>query len=338
MARAAGSLAGGTHAALDAELGAQSAELAEQPDVSGLGAQRATCETGAVQPPILSTPAAHNRSGRDRIAATRLATLQQVAELQQVAAAEKTHSELEKERFETVFEMMRCRLPQHREKLLQAVIDDRMLPECCIIGCGRQFSRTFWYHHGVAPTLIYDVGPHNNPCRDPGEVPVPNQYLRRVVCNECRDCNKLDEDTEGWVRVIFDTPRHFLSPDIELIAGLHIERQIAQHKEAAKARAMAAAQAEQDCLTDLAKAAEPALMDVIHTFAVSTHNDRHDMRGCALCMGLCICPREAAGRLLGVPPCATAGHDDDHGDAFRLLPAGHPRRFADAAWSHCRLQ
>ena len=99
-----------------------------------------------------------------------------------------------------------------------------------------------------------------------------------MVCNECRGCDKLDEDTEGWVRVIFDTPRHFLSPDIELIAGLHIGRQIAQHKEAAEARAMAAAQAEQDCLADLAKAAEPALMDVIHTFVVSTHNDKHDAR------------------------------------------------------------
>ena len=162
--------------------------------------------------------------------------LRQVAEPRQVAATEKTHGELEKEHFETAFETMRCRLLQRREKLLQAVIDDRMLPGCCIIGCGRQFSRTFWYHHGVAPTLIYDVGPHNNPRRDPGEVPVPDQYLRWVVCNECRSCDKLDEDTEGWVRVIFDTPRHFLSPDIELIAGLHIGRQLAQHKEAAEAR------------------------------------------------------------------------------------------------------
>jgi hypothetical protein len=75
--------------------------------------------------------------------------------------------------------------------------------------------------------LIYDVGPHNNLHRDPGGVPVPDQYLRRVVCNECRHCDKLDEDAEGWVRVIFDTPRHFLSPDIELIAGLHIGRQLA---------------------------------------------------------------------------------------------------------------
>jgi len=227
MARAASSLAGGSHAALGAELGAQSAELAEQPDVHGLGARRATCETGSVQPPILSASAAHDESGGHRIAAARLATLRQVAEPRQVAATEKTHGELEKEHFETAFETMRCRLLQRREKLLQAVIDDRMLPGCCIIGCGRQFSRTFWYHHGVAPTLIYDVGPHNNPRRDPGEVPVPDQYLRRVVCNECRGCDKLDEDTEGWVRVIFDTPRHFLSPDIELIAGLHIGRQIA---------------------------------------------------------------------------------------------------------------
>ena len=39
---------------------------------------------------------------------------------------------------------------------------------------------------------------------------------------------------------------------------------------------MAAVQAEQDCLADLAKAAEPALMDVLHTFVVSTRNDKHD--------------------------------------------------------------
>ena len=162
-----------------------------------------------MQPPVLSASAAHDESDGHRIATTRLATLQQVAELRQVAATEQTHGELEKERFETAFETMRCRLLQRREKLLQAVIDSRILPGCCIIGCGRQFSRTFWYHHGMAPTLIYDVGPHNNPRRDPGEVPVPDQYLRRVVCNECHHCDKLDEDTEGWVRVIFDTPRHF---------------------------------------------------------------------------------------------------------------------------------
>ena len=108
----------------------------------------------------------------------------------------------------------------------------------------------------MALTLIYDVGPHNNLRRDPGEVPVPDQYLRWVICNECRDCNKLEADTEGWVHVIFYTPRHFLSPDIELITGLHIGRQIAQHKEAAEARAMATVQAEQDCLAALAKAAE----------------------------------------------------------------------------------
>jgi hypothetical protein len=47
-----------------------------------------------------------------RIAATRLATLQQVTELRQVAAAEKTHGELEKEHFEAAFETMRCRLLQ----------------------------------------------------------------------------------------------------------------------------------------------------------------------------------------------------------------------------------
>jgi hypothetical protein len=118
MARAAGSPAGSSHAALGAELGTQSAELAEQPDVSGLGAWRATCETGAVQPPILSASAAHDESGGHRIATARLATLQQVAELRQVAAAEKMHSELEKESFETVFETMHCRLLQCREKLL----------------------------------------------------------------------------------------------------------------------------------------------------------------------------------------------------------------------------
>ena len=75
-------------------------------------------------------------------------------------------------------------------------------------------------------------------------------------------------------------PHHFLSPDIELITGLHIRHQIAQHKEAAEARAMAAVQAEQDCLADLAKPAELALtgMDMIHTFVVSTHNDKHDAR------------------------------------------------------------
>ena len=81
MARAAGSLAGGSHAALGVELGAQSAELAEQPDVSKLGARRATCETGAVQPPILGASAAHDECGGDCITATRLATLQQVTEL-----------------------------------------------------------------------------------------------------------------------------------------------------------------------------------------------------------------------------------------------------------------
>ena len=173
-----------------------------------------------------------------------------------------------------MFEMMHCRLLQHHEKLLQAVIDSHILLGCCIISCGRQFSRTFWYHHGVAPTLIYDVGLHNNPCRDPGKVPVPDQYLRRVVCNECHHCDKLDEDTEGWVRVIFDTPRHFLSPDIELIAGLHIRRQLAQHKEVAEARALAAVQADRD----LAAAAESALMNVLHTFMVSKDNNKHDVR------------------------------------------------------------
>ena len=73
------------------------------------------------------------------------------------------HSELEKEHFEAVFETMRCRLLQQHEKLLQAVIDDCMLLGCCIIGCGWQFSCTFWYHHGMVPMLIYDVGLHNNP-------------------------------------------------------------------------------------------------------------------------------------------------------------------------------
>ena len=69
-----------------------------------------------------------------------------------------------------------------------------------------------------------------------------------------------------------------MSPDIELIAGLHIRHQIAQHKEAAEARAMAAAQAKQECLADLAKAAELVLMYMVHTFVVSTHNDKHDAR------------------------------------------------------------
>ena len=92
----------------------------------------------------------------------------------------------------------------------------------------------------------------------------------------CCGCDKLDEDTEGRVHVIFDMPRHFLLPDIKLIAGLHIGRQVAQHKEAAEARAMATAQAEQDCLAALAKAAEPVLMDMLHTFAVSMHNDKHN--------------------------------------------------------------
>ena len=74
------------------------------------------------------------------------------------------HSELKKEHFETAFETMRCRLLQCCEKLLQAAINDCMLPGFCIIGCGQQFSCTFWYHHGMAPALIYDVGPHNNLC------------------------------------------------------------------------------------------------------------------------------------------------------------------------------
>ena len=75
-ARAAGSLAIGSHAALGAELSAQSAELAEQLDVNGLGAWCAMCETGAVQPPILGASAAHNECGSDCITATQLAMLQ----------------------------------------------------------------------------------------------------------------------------------------------------------------------------------------------------------------------------------------------------------------------
>ena len=81
MARVASSLAGGSHAALGAELSAQSAELAEQLDVNMLCMWCAMCETGAVQPLILGTSAAHNESGGNCITATQLAMLQQVTEL-----------------------------------------------------------------------------------------------------------------------------------------------------------------------------------------------------------------------------------------------------------------
>ena len=81
MARVASSLVGGSHAALGAELGAQSAELAEQPDVNRHCVWCAMCETGAVQPLILGASAAHNESSSDCITATQLATLQQVTEL-----------------------------------------------------------------------------------------------------------------------------------------------------------------------------------------------------------------------------------------------------------------
>ena len=81
MARATSSPAGSVHATLEAELGAQSAKLAEQPDVSRLGMQHATCETGAVQPLILSASAAHDESDSHCIATTQLAMLQQVTEL-----------------------------------------------------------------------------------------------------------------------------------------------------------------------------------------------------------------------------------------------------------------
>ena len=98
---------------------------------------------------------------------------------------------------------------------------------------------------------------------------------RRRVRWDCSKPFAWTDDLGNEISVC-DTPHHFLSPDIELIAGLHIGRQIAQHKEAAEARAMATAQAEQDCLAALAKAGEPALMDVLHTFVVSTHNEKHD--------------------------------------------------------------
>ena len=39
---------------------------------------------------------------------------------------------------------------------------------------------------------------------------------------------------------------------------------------------MASAQAEQDCLVALVKAAELVLMDMLHTFAVLMHNNKHD--------------------------------------------------------------
>ena len=65
---------------------------------------------------------------------------------------------------------------------------------------------------------------------------------------------------------------------IELITGLHIRHQIAQHKGAAEARATAAAQADRDRLAVLAEAAEPALVGMLHMFVVSMHNDKHNAR------------------------------------------------------------
>ena len=111
------------------------------------------------------------------------------------------HSKLEKEHFKTVFETMCCRLLQHREKLLQAVIDDCILPGCCIISCGRQFSCTFWYHHSVALMLIYNVGLHNNPRRDPGEVPVPDQSGPTITLGDRPETENL--------RPVFNDLREF---------------------------------------------------------------------------------------------------------------------------------
>ena len=62
-------------------------------------------------------------------------------------------------------------------------------------------------------------------------------------------------------------------------------------------------QAEQNCLASLGKAAELALMDVLHTFVVVMHNDKHDAEVRRVCETVHVPEQPQVDYTGGTPAC-----------------------------------